>query len=111
MNPPRIVAVVGATATGKPAVGECLAADLGGELVCADSRQVFRELEIGTGKPTPAQRAALPHHLFEALSLASVPSDPPAPGNGEAQGRRATAGWYAAAAREVCAQIHARGRL
>jgi tRNA dimethylallyltransferase len=110
MKPPRIVAVVGATATGKTAVGERLAAGLGGEVVCADSRQVFRELEIGTGKPAPAQRSVLPHHLFEALSLASLPADSVAPATGEAQGR-ATAGWYAAAAREVCAQIHARGRL
>ena len=97
-EPPRILAVVGATATGKTEVGERLAARLDGEVVCADSRQVFRELEIGTGKPTPDQRRALPHHLFDALSL-------------ETPELRASAGWYARVAREACAAIHARGRL
>ena len=91
----RVVAVVGATATGKTALGEILAATLGGEVVCADSRQVYRELEIGTGKPSPAERAARPHHLFDALPL----------------GARASAGWYGRAAGDACAAIHARGRV
>jgi tRNA dimethylallyltransferase len=90
-----IVAVVGATATGKTDLAESLAEALGGEVVCADSRQVFRELEVGTGKPDPATRAARPHHLFEALAL----------------GERASAGWYARAARASTAEIHARGRV
>jgi tRNA dimethylallyltransferase len=91
----RVVAVVGATATGKTALGEALASSLGGEVVCADSRQVYRELETGTGKPTPAERAAHPHHLFDALAL----------------GARASAGWYGGTARETCAAIHARGSV
>ena len=86
---------MGATATGKTALGEILAATLGGEVVCADSRQVYRELEIGTGKPSPAERAARPHHLFDALPL----------------GARASAGWYGRAAGDACAAIHARGRV
>ena len=89
-----ILAIVGATATGKTALAEAVAQALGGEIVCADSRQVFREIEIGTGKPSRAERALRPHHLFDALAL----------------GDRATAGWYAGAAREACAAIHARGR-
>ena len=89
----RIVAVVGATATGKTALSEALAAAIGGEIVCADARQVFRELEVGTGKPTPGERGARPHHLFEALSL----------------GERASAGAWAALAREACEAILARG--
>jgi tRNA dimethylallyltransferase len=60
-----IVALAGATATGKTALGAALAARLGGEVVCADARQVFRELEIGTGKPTPQGARARPHHLFD----------------------------------------------
>jgi tRNA dimethylallyltransferase len=88
-----LVAVVGATATGKTAVGETLAAHLGGEVVCADARQVFRELELGTGKPTPAERGARPHHLFEWLTL----------------GERPTAGRWARAAAEVCEGCFARG--
>ncbi len=95
MSGARVVAVVGATATGKTALGETLAEAIGGEVVCADSRQVFRELEIGTGKPAPAERAARPHHLFDALIL----------------GERSSAGWYARAARAACAAIHARGRI
>ncbi len=89
-----MIAVVGATATGKTALGESLAEALNAEVVCADSRQVYRELEIGTGKPSPAERAGRPHHLFDALALAA----------------RASAGWYAGAARAACAAIHARGR-
>ena len=85
---------MGATATGKTALGEALADALGGEVVCCDSRQVFRSLEIGTGKPTPAERAARPHHLFDTLPLDDRP----------------TAGWYGAAARAACAGIRARGR-
>lgn len=95
MSAPRAVAIVGATATGKTEIGEVVAATLGGEIVCADSRQVFAELEIGTGKPTPGERASLPHHLFDALHL----------------GQRASAGWYARTAATTCAAIHARGRL
>jgi tRNA dimethylallyltransferase len=97
---PRIAAIVGVTAAGKSALGEALAERLGGEVVCADSRQVFRELEIGTGKPRPDERAARPHHLFDALSLS--PSHTPG---------RASAGWYARAAASVCAAIHARSRV
>jgi tRNA dimethylallyltransferase len=111
VNPPRIVAIVGATATGKTEVGERVATALGGEVVCADSRQVFRELEIGTGKPTSAERAARPHHLFEALSIAPPPAgrEPVTKDRGGAP--RASAGWYAAAARAACSDIHARGRV
>ncbi len=91
----RIVAVVGPTATGKTALGEALAAALGGDVVCADSRQVYRELEIGTGKPSPAERARRPHHLFDALAL----------------GAPASAGGYARAAGAACSEIHAGGRV
>jgi tRNA dimethylallyltransferase len=93
--PPRTVAVVGATATGKTALAEALAEPLGAAIVCADSRQVFRELEIGTGKPSPAERAARPHHLFDALAL----------------GERASAGWYARTASAARAAIVGTGRL
>ena len=96
MNSRAVVAVIGATATGKTAVSELLASAIGGEIVCADSRQVFRELEIGTGKPGPAERALIPHHLFDAWSLDG--------------GAGPSAGWFAAAASETIAGIHARGR-
>src|SRR5262249_7187404 len=91
--PRTIVAIVGATATGKTPLGEALAEKLGGEVVCADARQVFRELEIGSGKPTPAERAARPHHLFEWLTLESRP----------------TAGAWARAAAAACESCFERG--
>jgi tRNA dimethylallyltransferase len=93
MGPPRVIAIVGATATGKTDLGEALADEVDGEVVCADSRQVFRELEVGTGKPSRADRAARPHHLFDAFTL----------------GQRPSAGAYAKAASAVCAAIHSRG--
>ena len=92
---PHAVALVGATATGKSALGERLARALDAEVVCCDSRQVFAELELGTGKPSSAERAAWPHHLFDALRL----------------GGHASAGWFARAAGEACAAIRQRGRL
>ena len=69
-NKPRVAALVGATAVGKTAVALALAASLGAEIVNADSLQVYRELDIGTAKPTPAERALVPHHLIDV-------ADPP----------------------------------
>jgi tRNA dimethylallyltransferase len=61
----RVVAVVGPTAAGKTELALGLAEALGGEIVGADSRQVFRRLDIGTAKPTAAERARVPHHLID----------------------------------------------
>ena len=61
----RVVAIVGPTASGKTAVALALAERLGGEIISADSRQVYRHLDIGTAKPTPAERARVPHHLLD----------------------------------------------
>jgi len=63
----RIVAVVGATATGKTAEGIRLAQALGGEVIGADSRQVYRHMDIGTAKPTAEERAAAVHHLADVV--------------------------------------------
>ena len=65
MTPRRLIAIVGATATGKTALGIQLAHAPSGEIVNADSRQVYRGLDIGTAKPTTAERAAVPHHLID----------------------------------------------
>jgi tRNA dimethylallyltransferase len=59
--------LAGATGTGKTAVSLELAARLGGEVVCADARQVYRGLDVATGKPTPEERARVPHHGFDTL--------------------------------------------
>jgi tRNA dimethylallyltransferase len=61
----RLLCVVGPTASGKSALALQLAAELGGEIVSADSMQIYRGFDIGTGKPTPAERAAVPHHLLD----------------------------------------------
>lgn len=62
-----LVAIVGATATGKSALAVDLARRFDGEIVNADSRQVYRYMDIGTAKPTPEERAAVPHHLFDII--------------------------------------------
>jgi len=63
----RVLVLVGPTASGKTAVSLHLAALLHGEIISADSRQVYRYLDIGTAKPTPQQRKAIPHHFIDML--------------------------------------------
>ena len=60
-----LVAVVGPTASGKTALALNLAQKLDGEIINADSRQVYRGMDVGTAKPTPEERALVPHHLFD----------------------------------------------
>jgi tRNA dimethylallyltransferase len=62
---PPVVAVVGPTATGKTALAVALAHRLGGEVVNADSMQLYRGMDIGTAKPDPAEREGVPHHLLD----------------------------------------------
>jgi tRNA dimethylallyltransferase len=88
-----IVCLVGPTAVGKSAVAVALAERLGAEIVCADSRQVYRKMEIGTAKPTAAERSRVPHHLIDLV-------DP-----GEAY----SAGRYARDAAACLNTLHARG--
>ena len=63
--PPPVVAVVGPTATGKTALAVALAQRLGGEVVNADSMQLYRGMDIGTAKPDLAERGGVPHHLLD----------------------------------------------
>ncbi len=65
-----VIALVGPTAVGKTEVTLDLARLLDGEVVSADSMQVYRGLDIGTAKPTPAERAAVPHHLIDIVDPA-----------------------------------------
>jgi tRNA dimethylallyltransferase len=62
-----LLAIVGPTATGKSEVGVLVAEALGGEIMSADSMQVYRGLDIGTAKLTPGQRARVPHHLVDIV--------------------------------------------
>jgi tRNA dimethylallyltransferase len=63
----RLLAIVGPTSVGKTSLAIALAHELGGEIVSADSRQVYRFMDIGTAKPTAVERAAVPHHLVDVV--------------------------------------------
>ena len=66
----KILVVAGPTASGKTALGISLALALGGEIVSADSMQVYRGMDIGTAKATPDERAAVPHHMLDVADPA-----------------------------------------
>ncbi|HSM92269.1 MAG TPA: tRNA (adenosine(37)-N6)-dimethylallyltransferase MiaA [Anaeromyxobacteraceae bacterium] len=69
MAPPtRIVVIAGPTASGKTALAVELCRRLGGEVVSADSQQIYRGLDVGTAKPTAEERAAVPHHLIDVAA-------------------------------------------
>src|SRR4051794_2627023 len=63
----RVPVLVGATAVGKTAVALALAACLPLEVISADSRQIYRRLDIGTAKPTRRERARVPHHGLDVV--------------------------------------------
>lgn len=65
---PPIVVLCGPTGVGKSALALSLATRFGAEIVSADSRLVYRGLDIGTAKPTPSERALVPHHLLDLVS-------------------------------------------
>lgn len=67
VSPIPLLALVGPTGIGKTAVAVRLAAALPVEAISADSRQVYRGMDIGTDKPSPAERARLPHHLLDVV--------------------------------------------
>lgn len=71
MNPdlPQPIFLAGPTAVGKSAVALLLAERLGGEIISVDSMQVYRGLDIGTAKPTPAEQKRIPHHLIDVANL------------------------------------------
>lgn len=66
--PSPLLVIVGPTAVGKTALSIQIAQDFGGEIISADSRQIYRGLDIGTAKATPQQRAAVPHHLLDVVN-------------------------------------------
>jgi tRNA dimethylallyltransferase len=90
-----VVVVTGPTASGKTGLGIRIAERFDGEIVNADSMQVYRYMDIGTAKPSLEERARVPHHLFDIV-------DPDAD---------YSAGRYGIDARRVASEIHARGRL
>jgi tRNA dimethylallyltransferase len=70
VNP--LIVILGPTASGKSALGISLAQHFHGEIVSADSRQVYRGLDIGTAKVTPEERALIPHHLLDVADPSEV---------------------------------------
>jgi tRNA dimethylallyltransferase len=90
-----VVVVTGPTGSGKTELAIRVAERFDGEIVNADSMQVYRYMDIGTAKPTLEQRARLPHHLFDIVT----------------PDREYSAGRFAADARKAAASIHERGRL
>src|SRR3989454_12249431 len=60
-----LVVICGPTAVGKTAAAIAVAERLGGDIVCADSRTIYRDMDIGTAKPTSAERARVKHHLLD----------------------------------------------
>lgn len=90
-----LISVAGPTASGKTHLGVFLSKQLGGEVVSADSMQIYKGMDIATAKPTPDEQCGVPHHLIgfldprESFSVAS----------------------YVDMAREVIEDIHSRGRL
>lgn len=67
MAKPKLIVILGTTACGKSGLGVTLARQFGGEIVSADSRQVYRGLDLGTGKITPEEIEGVPHHLLDVV--------------------------------------------
>jgi tRNA dimethylallyltransferase len=91
----EVIAIVGATATGKTALAIEVARRVGGEIISMDSRQVYRGLDIGTAKPTVAQQRVVPHFGVDLID----PTD------------RYSAGRFARDARNWIDQIRGRGQV
>ena len=66
-NKPRIIGFVGATASGKTALSLAVAQALGCEILCMDSMQIYKRMNIGTAKPTAEEQALVPHHLLDIV--------------------------------------------
>src|ERR1700691_5317551 len=69
-----LIAVLGATATGKSDLAVDLALALDGEVINADSMQLYRSMDIGTAKLTAAERRGVPHHLLDVWDVAKTAS-------------------------------------
>ncbi|HEX7260028.1 MAG TPA: tRNA (adenosine(37)-N6)-dimethylallyltransferase MiaA [Candidatus Saccharimonadia bacterium] len=72
MTPRTLIAIVGPTASGKTELALQIAKMHNGEIICADSRTVYRGMDLGTAKPTKAERASVPHHLLDAVDPGQV---------------------------------------
>ena len=91
----KLIVIAGPTASGKTALSIAVAQRLGGEIVSADSMQIYRGMDIGTAKPTAAEQAMVPHHMLDLL--------PP--------GENYSVSRYVEEASAVCEDIIGRGRV
>lgn len=89
-----VIAIVGATATGKTALSVALAQRLDGEIINADAMQFYRGMDIGTAKASPAERQGIPHHLIDVMELSE----------------EASVADFQRLARETIDALHARGK-
>jgi tRNA dimethylallyltransferase len=90
----RQIVICGATATGKSDLAVSLAQEIGGEIINADSMQIYKGMDIGTAKLTESERAGIAHHLLDVLEVSED----------------ATVAWYQGLARAAVTEIHNRGK-
>ena len=95
MREQPLVVILGATATGKTSLAIALAQRLNGEIISADSRQIYREMDIGTAKATAQQQTLIPHHLIDVVNPDETLS----------------AAEYRSQALQAIDAVHARGKL
>ena len=91
----RVIMIVGPTCVGKTGVAVLLAQALGTEIISADSMQIYRSMDIGTGKPTPEQLAAVPHQMIDI-------ADP---------WEEYSAGKYLDTVRPIIVALHGKGKI
>lgn len=89
-----VIVICGATATGKSDLAVSLAKDMNGEIINADSMQLYKGMDIGTAKLSIEQRAGIPHHLLDVLNVSED----------------ASVAWYQETARSHIAKIESRGK-
>ena len=94
-NKQKIIAVVGPTASGKTSLSIALAKELGGEILSCDSMQIYRDMDIGTAKPSVEEQDGVPHHLID-IAAADEPF---------------SCAEYAALAKNKIAEVASRGKL
>ena len=94
-NKQKIIAVVGPTASGKTSLSIALAKELGGEILSCDSMQIYRDMDIGTAKPSAEEQDGVPHHLIDIAAADELFS----------------CAEYAALAKNKIAEVASRGKL
>ena len=90
----KTIVICGATATGKSDLAVSLAQEIGGEIINADSMQIYKGMDIGTAKLTESERAGIAHHLLDVLEVSED----------------ATVAWYQGLARAAVTEIHNRSK-